>query len=154
MDNFITGSFPESIKKELEAIQRLILPLAKKTSKYMFWTFPLIGISIFNIIYLLFFTERATNIYVMLVIYAIIGAIGLSLLKETKLNKKEIEKIGIRYIVGRIKKSRFVPEDRKNQYIHKIKITPMVAMEQFVKFLQEEERLGRHAQAAPKELKN
>lgn len=143
MDNFLMGKFPENIKKEIEAIQRLILPLARKTSKYMFWTYPLIGISIFNLIYLLFFSTRTTDIYVMLVIYALIGAVGVALLKETKLNKKEIERIGQKYIVDRIKKSRFVPDDRKKHYISAVHKQPVLAMENFVKFLQEEDNLTR-----------
>lgn len=143
MDNFLTNSFPENIRKEIEAIQKLILPLAQKTSKYMFWTFPLIAISVLNLFYLLFVAQGGNEIYVPLFIYAVIGALGLALRKETKLNKKEIERIGMMYITERIKKSNILTEDRKSHYIHAVKKYPIAAMEQFVKFLQEEERMGR-----------
>ncbi|WAA11924.1 YwnF family protein [Fervidibacillus halotolerans] len=143
MDNFMMNSFPDNIKKELEAIQKLIMPIAKKTSKYMIWTFPLIGISIFNIVYLLFFTPRDTGMYIYLAIYAVVGALGFALLKETRLYKKEIEQIGVKYIIERIKKSRLVSEERKHQYIQIVRQQPVKAMENFVKFLQEEDRIGR-----------
>ncbi|WAA09923.1 YwnF family protein [Fervidibacillus albus] len=143
MDNFMMNSFPDNIKKELEAIQRLIMPIAKKTSKYMIWTFPLIGISVLNIAYLLFFTPWDSNMYIYLGIYATLGALGFALLKETRLNKKEIEQIGVKYMIERIKKSRFVSDERKRQYIQMVKQKPVSAMENFVKFLQEEDRIGR-----------
>lgn len=143
MDNFLPNSFPENIKKEIDAINKLVMPLAKKTSKYMFWTFPLIGVSIINIIYLLFMEDRGNDLYVMLFIYALMGAVGLALLKETKINKKEIERIGLRYILERIRRSSIISDDRKNYYIHSVKEEPVHAMENFVKFLQEEERMNR-----------
>lgn len=143
MDNFLLNSFPDNIKKELEQIQKLILPLAKKTSKYMFWTFPLIAIAVINLIYLLFFTTGGEDFYIPMIIYAVIGAFGFALLKESKLNKKEIEQIGVKYIVDRMKKSRFVTSERKNHYIHLVKEKPVMAMENFIKFLQEEDRLKR-----------
>ncbi|AWI13366.1 YwnF family protein [Caldifermentibacillus hisashii] len=143
MDNFLMNSFPENIKKEIEQIQKLILPLARKTSKYMFWTFPLIGIAMINLIYLLFFTTRDGDFYIPVIIYAVIGAFGFALLRETKLTKKEIERIGVRYIIERMKKSRYLTSERKNQYIHLVNEKPVMAMENFIKFLQEEDRLKR-----------
>ena len=143
MDNFFKHSFPENIKKELDQIQELIMPLAKKTSKYMFWTFPLIGVALINLVYLLFFSNQTDGMYRSLGEYSLIGAIGLALLKETRLNKKEIERIGVRYIIDRMKKSRYVTTERKNQYIRRVRQNPVRAMDHFIRFLQEEERLKR-----------
>jgi len=143
MDNFLRNSFPEYIKKEIEAIQNLILPVARKTSKYMLWTFPLLTISLVNLVYLLAFTPKTEDTVGSLVLFAILGALGMALWKETKLNKKEIEKIGLVYIVDRIQKSRVVSEDRKNYYLKKVKEQPVEAMTNFIKFLQEENRTTR-----------
>lgn len=143
LDNFLMNSFPENIKKEIEQIQKLILPLAKKTSKYMFWTFPLIGIAILNLIMLLFFTPKDTDVYIMLFIFAIVGAFGFALLKEAKINRKEIQNIGLRYIKDRINKSTIMTEERKKHYLRIVSDKPVAAMENFVKFLQEEDRIKR-----------
>lgn len=141
MNHFIvTNNLSEHIKKELEAIQKLILPLAKKTSKYMFWTYPLIGISLINIVYLLFFAPEFMDNKFLLILYSILGALGLALYKEIRLNKKEIQKIGTQYIIERMKKSRFVGEDRKTYYIRTVEKLPVQALDFFIRFLQEEER--------------
>lgn len=143
LDNFLMNSFPENIKKEIEQIQKLILPLAKKTSKYMFWTFPLIGIAVINLIVLLFFTPKDSNVYILLFVFAIIGAVGFALLKEAKINRKEIRNIGLRYIIERINKSSIMTDERKKHYIRIVNDKPILAMEHFVKFLQEEDRMKR-----------
>jgi hypothetical protein len=135
------NGFSESIKKEIENIQKLIFPLAKKTSKYMLWTFPLIGIAVINLVFLLFFSTKENDVYMMMIIYAIIGSVGFALLKETKINKKEIQNIGVKYIKERINKSGVLTDERKNKYIHLVNESPVMAMEHFVKFLQEEERV-------------
>jgi|GEM_PF-578305 len=154
MDNFLPNSFPENIKKELDAINKLVMPLAKKTTRYMFWTFPLIGVSVINTIYLLFMGTKGTEMYVLLFIYALLGSIGLALLKETKINKKEIERIGVRYILERIRRSSIISDERKNYYIYSVKEQPLHAMENFVKFLQEEDRMNRWKNYERKEEKN
>ena len=154
MDNFLPNSFPENIKKELDAINKLVMPLAKKTTRYMFWTFPLIGVSVINTIYLLFMGTKGTEMYVLLFIYALLGSIGLALLKETKINKKEIERIGVRYILERIRRSSIISDERKNYYIYSVKEQPLHAMENFVKFLQEEDRMNRWKNYERKDEKN
>lgn len=143
LNNFLASNrFPESIKREIENIQKLILPLARKTSKYVFWTFPLIGVAVLNLIFLLFFSSEGNN-YMLMFIYAVIGAIGFALWKEAKLNRQEIQNIGVQYMNERIKKSVYVMEDKKKQYIHLINEKPAQAMEFFIRFLQEEDRLRR-----------
>lgn len=144
LNYFLTDSFPKYIQKEIENLHKLIMPLAQKTSKYMFWTYPLIGISIFNIVYLLFLSDqRGNNMYILLGIYAILGALGLALLKEIRLNKKEIEKIGRKYMIDRITKSYILSDERKDHYIKEVNQNKVLAMEKFVAFLQEEYRLDR-----------
>jgi len=49
----------------------------------------------------------------------------------------------MQYMVERITKSRSVSEEVKTRYIRRIKEKPALAMENFVRFLQEEDRIER-----------
>lgn len=111
-----------------------------KTSKYMFWSFPLITISLFNLGFLLFFIPFTNESIPSLVIYAILGAIGFALAKEAKFKKKEIEEISSNYIIERIKKSDVVTEGRQQDYISRLKEQPRLAMHYFIEFLNEEKQ--------------
>ena len=145
MNHFlITNQMSDHIRKEIEAIQRLILPLARKTSRYMFWTVPLIGISVVNLIYLLFFAPEFLDTRFLIVLYAFLGALGLALYREIKLNKREMEKISVEYMINRVKQSPFLGDDRKSYYIRLVEKLPVEAWDYFIRFLQEEER-NKHA---------
>ena len=79
----------------------------------------------------------------LLFVFAIVGAVGFALLKEAKINRKEIRNIGLRYIIERINKSSIMTDERKKHYIRIVNDKPILAMEHFVKFLQEEDRMKR-----------
>ncbi len=141
MNHFmITNNMSEHVRKEIEAIQRLILPLARKSSRYMFWTVPLIGISVVNLIYLLFFAPEFMDRRFPVILYAFLGALGMALYREIKLNKREMEKISVQYMINRVKQSSFLGDDRKKYYIHLVEKMPVEAWDYFIRFLQEEER--------------
>ncbi|MFS0863763.1 DUF5392 family protein [Fredinandcohnia sp. 179-A 10B2 NHS] len=140
MNIFTTTNLPAFIKKELEQLQEKIGPLMAKTSKYMFWSFPLITISLVNLIFLLFFTPFTNESWPSVIIYATLGAIGFALSKETKFKKKEIETISSEYIINRIKKSDVISEGRQEDYIVKLQNQPKLALHHFIEFLNEEKR--------------
>ncbi|WP_453996594.1 DUF5392 family protein [Bacillus nitroreducens] len=140
MNIFTTKNLPLFITKELEQLHKKIGPIMIKTSKYMFWSFPLITISLFNLGFLLFFIPFTNESIPSLVIYAILGAIGFALAKEAKFKKKEIEEISSNYIIERIKKSDVVTEGRQQDYISRLKEQPKLAMHYFIEFLNEEKQ--------------
>ncbi len=128
------------IAKELEQLHEKIGPIMVKTSKYMFWSFPLITISLINLSFLLFFMPFTNEAIPSLVIYALIGAIGFALSKEARHKKKEIETISSTYIIERIKKSDVLTEGRQQDYITRLKSQPKLALQHFIEFLNEEKQ--------------
>lgn len=92
------------IQKEVEQLQEKLSPFTKKVSRYMFWSLPLIAVSVFNLGFMLFTDPVTREALPMLGIYALIGAIGMALSRETKLKRKEIRKVGAEYAIERIQK--------------------------------------------------
>ncbi|RFB18872.1 hypothetical protein DZB84_01035 [Bacillus sp. HNG] len=140
MNIITTKNLPVFITKELEELHKKIAPIMMKTSKYMFWSFPMIMISLINLVFLLFFMPFTNEAIPSLLIYAIIGAIGFALAKEAKLKKKEIEAISSKYIIERIKKSDVVTAGRQQDYITRLKNQPKLALHYFIEFLDEENK--------------
>jgi len=140
MGNLLMNGMPENVKKELEAIEERVRPIAKKTSRYLFFSLPLIAIALLNIPFVLLFEERNSETFISLFIYALLGAFGFALLKETRMQKKEIQNIGLGYMIERIKKSRILSEDRKRIYVRLVMERPLYAVEHFIRFLEEESR--------------
>ncbi|RFU60230.1 DUF5392 family protein [Bacillus sp. V59.32b] len=128
-------------KKELEQLQEIISPILSKTTKYMMWAFPLVAVSFFNLITLLFFTESSEATMIQLGFFALIGAFGLALSKERKLKQKEVLKLGNDYMIKRIEKSSYLTDVRKKEYISMINAQPLIAINSFIEFVNEEERL-------------
>ncbi|MFT4414293.1 DUF5392 family protein [Fredinandcohnia humi] len=140
MNIYSTNKMPLFIQKELEQLHEKTGPLLMKTSKYMFWSFPLITISILNVFFILFMTPFINESWPSLIIYAILGAIGFALSKESKFKKKEIEAISSEYMIERIKKSDVITEGRQKDYISRLKNQPKLALHHFIEFLNEEKR--------------
>jgi hypothetical protein len=140
MNIFTTKNLPLFITKELEQLHKKISPIMAKTSKYIFWSFPLITISLINLGFLLFFMPFTNEAIPSLVIFAILGAIGFALSKEAKLKKKEMEAISSEYIIERIKKSDAVTEGRQKDYISRLQSQPKLALHFFIEFLNEEKQ--------------
>lgn len=130
---------PSFVKNEVEQLQKRLLPLTKKVSKYMFWTMPLITISIFNLFVLLFIAPKSEHFITSIIIYAAAGAFGMALLKESKIQRKEIQRQSVSYIIERIKKSERASDHSKETYISLIQKQPLIAMNHFINFLMEEE---------------
>lgn len=131
---------PNFIKKEVDKLNETISPFIKKVSKYSFWALPLIAFSIINLFFMLV-AMPDTRSTVALIIYAVMGAFGFALSKEAKHQRKEILKVSEDFIIKRINKSEIVAKLVKDRYIQKVKEQPAFAMNHFIKFLEEENRL-------------
>ncbi|WP_047985689.1 DUF5392 family protein [Ornithinibacillus californiensis] len=138
--NLHMTDMPSFIKKEVEKLNETISPFIKKVSKYSFWSFPLTIFSLINLFFMLVVMPE-TRTAVALVLYAIMGAFGLALSKEAKHQRKEILKVSEEFIVKRISRSNVVDETQKERYIREVKQQPAFAMNHFIKFLEEENRL-------------
>lgn len=131
---------PAFIKRELENLEKNVEPLMKKASKYMFWSLPLISISIANLVILLFFIPDKNSVIASLIFFAVLGSIGFALSKEAKYHQKEMMNISIRYMENRISNSDVVAEETKREYITRIKTQPVKAISLFIEFLEKENR--------------
>ncbi|WP_316571395.1 DUF5392 family protein [Neobacillus sp. YIM B06451] len=131
---------PNSVKREIEKLEEIISPFLKKASKYALFSFPLITLSIFNLFILLFVAPNQNQQYsaTSIVIFAVIGAIGMAFSKEAKIQRIEIQNISTDYMIERIKKSELVSEHLKKEYSSLIKDQPSMAMQHFIAFLKKE----------------
>ena len=130
-----------NIKKEIDKLQEVLYPISKKITRYSIWTFPLIGVSIFNLAGLFLFGQVNQESVPMILFLAIMGAIGMALYKEIKIQRNEIKKLSAEYMVERIKKSEVANDYHKKEYIALIQeqsINKMIAY--FIHFLNEEDR--------------
>ncbi|MET3696869.1 hypothetical protein SAMN05877753_101556 [Bacillus oleivorans] len=133
-------NLPPFIKREIEQLEKIVSPLAKKVSKYALFSFPLITVSLFNLFFLLFYIPNSQNMIFSIVLYAVLGALGFALLKEVRAQKKEIQKMSTDYIIDRINKSDITSDSRKQEYIKRIQQQPLVTINHFVEFLVEEDQ--------------
>ncbi|MGJ7922029.1 DUF5392 family protein [Neobacillus sp. LXY-4] len=138
MKFFISDNMPMFIKKEMEQLQNHISPIMTKMSKYMFWATPLKIISFFNLFLILFLTPQTNDNWTALMLYAVLGAVGMALSKETKHQQAELHKLSVNYIVERIKKSDIMSVYRKEAYFRLVKEQPFRMMNHFINFLREE----------------
>jgi hypothetical protein len=138
--NLPMTDMPSFIKKEVDKLNDTIYPFIKKVSKYSFWSFPLITFSLINLFFMLVVMPD-TRTTAALIFYAVMGAFGFALSKEAKHQRKEILKVSEAFIVKRIKRSDIVTDPVKDRYIQNVKEQPGFAMNHFIKFLEEENRL-------------
>lgn len=135
---FQMANVPPFIQRELEKLNEKIAPLFKKASRYGFWSLPLILISIFNLVTMLFFIPDRQNMALTIILYAVLGAFGMALSKEAKHKHKEIQKISADYVISRIEKSDIASPSLKRKYTLLVKESPVMAINHFVKFLEAE----------------
>ncbi|MFC4388707.1 DUF5392 family protein [Gracilibacillus marinus] len=140
MFSFMTNEIPTFMRTELEKLFTKIGPLMKKNTKYMMFATPLILISVFNLVYFLFFEGLSNEIMTVTLIYALLAAIGFALYKESKRIKKQIKKLELEHIVKRIEKSDVMNEYKKKDYISLIMNQPRLGLQTFMNFLTEEEQ--------------
>jgi hypothetical protein len=132
------NDLPKFIKKEIEKMQEPLMPLFRKASKYGFWSLPFILFSFLNLISLLFFTSER-NLWE-IIFFAAAGAFGMALLRESKLQKKQIQVVIYHYILQRIAQSQLASEALKKKYMTRIKRQPAMTIRFFIGFLEEEHR--------------
>ncbi|GAE91913.1 hypothetical protein JCM21714_883 [Gracilibacillus boraciitolerans JCM 21714] len=113
-------------------------PLIKKNTKYMMFAVPLLFMSIFNLIFFLFFGGFANGMFAIAVVYALMAAVGMALYKESKHIKKKIKELEMEHMVTRIKKSDVINDYKKDDYISLIKSQPGIGIQTFMNFLTEE----------------
>ncbi|MDC3418629.1 DUF5392 family protein [Aquibacillus salsiterrae] len=133
------SEMPSYVIKEMEKIESKILPYTQKAAKYSFWSLPLILLSIFNLFFLLFILPDR-NLPV-LIVYGLIGAIGLAFSKEAKFYQREVLKRSIHCMIERIKDSDIVPNVTKEDYIRRIQQQSISSYYYFIEFLKEEHRM-------------
>ncbi|KGX85583.1 DUF5392 family protein [Pontibacillus litoralis] len=137
-------NLPKYMEIELEKMNETIQPLLKKVSKYTFGSVLLISFAIFNLISVMFYGE-STPTTLSLIILAFVGAFGMALNKEKKVYKQEINQKGNEYIMGRMKNSRTLSEQRIDHYIKDVKQQNTLALNLFYSFLTEEEEVKNKA---------
>ncbi|MFD1361804.1 DUF5392 family protein [Lentibacillus salinarum] len=140
MNPFTTRGMPSFIEREMEIIDELVKPKLKKSSKYMFVAIPLLTISIINLFFMLVINGYNQDMMIALGIYALLGAIGAALYKESRHVNKEIRQIGMEHIIQRIKSSEHVNDYTKDHYINHIKAKPKFGLQTFFNFLSEEQQ--------------
>jgi len=134
------GNRPAFIEEELKKIQAQVLPLLKKNSTFSTLSFMLIVFSVMNLIYLLFMQPSGTTSKITIGFFALTGALGMALSKESKLLNKEILKNSRVYIEKRIESGSYLSDQRKAAYKKEIAEQPVLVMKHFIEFLAEEER--------------
>ncbi len=146
MNPFSFQNVPNYIRKELEEIQHRVKPLLKKSAGFSFVSIPLVGFSLVNILFLLFIQEAQAIATPFLILFAVSGAVGMALFKESRIQNKEIHVKGIQYMSERINSSTFVSDDNKDLYIRQIQSEPALALKTFCEFLSQEERMRKFTQ--------
>lgn len=136
----LTNHLPEFVKKELETIYQLILPLGKKRLNYTLWAVPLIGVPMITLFYVVFVAREIKENIFLLLFYLSLGTIGLLFYKKGELSKKEIQQVTQEYIKTRVRNSVFVSDSRKEYYIRLAEKVPKESIDHFIRFLEEEER--------------
>lgn len=125
--------------REIEKLEEVIAPFLKRASRYFLWSIPLIFVSFFNLVFLLIFDlSNIQSMLPIILILAVIGALGLALAKESKLQRKQIQKMSSDYIIKRMSSSVVLSDSVKQAYIAKVKDSPAYALEYFIRFLQHE----------------
>ena len=131
---------PNFVKRELEQLEEKISPIMKKASRYIFWSTPLIILSLINLMTLFFTVQDEKTSPLTILIYAIIGALGFALSKEGKHLQLEIQKLSSQYIKERIAISQWASDPIKTRYQALINENPRKAVPYFIQFLKEEKR--------------
>ncbi|WP_053362973.1 YwnF family protein [Bacillus sp. FJAT-27251] len=133
------SEMPGYIKRELDQLQEVIGPYMKKISKYSIWTLPLLLVSAFNLIFMIFTGDINGENALAIGLFALMGAIGAALFKEVRIQQKELRKKSANYMIDRIKNSEIANDFHKKQYIQQIKNEPASkTINLFINFLIEE----------------
>lgn len=141
MNPFQSNDAPMYVKREFEQLQSLLAPSIKKTMLYAMIAMPLISFSLFNLYFFIASSAINRNTAVIVGVFALAGALGLALLKESMHKKKELQQKSLEYMKGRIKNSDNLADSAKNKYLEDIQKKPTKSYQIFYEFLQHEERM-------------
>ncbi|MET3684118.1 arginine exporter protein ArgO [Alkalibacillus flavidus] len=122
-------------------MERYLSPLLKKSIIFSMIAFPLITISVFNLIYLLTTVPINRDTMLIIGVLAVLGAIGMALFKESMHHNRSLQQQSFDFIKSRIQQSEVVPEQAIVRYIRDLDTQPSRAYQTFQTFLQHEERL-------------
>ncbi|WP_102028455.1 DUF5392 family protein [Salirhabdus sp. Marseille-P4669] len=138
MNPIVFKNMPTFVKKEMEIIMGVLKPYMKKFSKYRIFAIPLMVFPIMNLFLLLLSGGWYLDAIPTLAIYALMGAIGIALFKESKHVQKEMESISTERMIERINRSELLNDFTKKEYINTIKMQPKLGFQAFLQFLTEE----------------
>ena len=130
--------FSSYTKIELEKLQALIQPLAKKSGIYRIIAVLMLSFSVVNLYQLTF--GQANN-SIMLGLFCLLAAVGMALYKEAIYQNKVIQNTSLAYIKERMKRSELLPSVTKDHYMEQIDTAPTYAFQTFFEFLNKEERM-------------
>ncbi len=131
-------NFPSYTKIELEKLQALIQPLAKKSSIYRIVAVVILSFSLVNL-YHLTFGNVSNNI--LLGAFCLLAAIGMALYKEAIYQNKIIQKTSLAYMKARMMQTKLLPPVTRDHYMEQIDTEPTYAFQTFFEFLNKEERM-------------
>lgn len=131
-------NFPSYTKIELEKLQALIQPLAKKSSVYRIVAVVILSFSLVNL-YHLTFGNVSNNI--LLGAFCLLAAIGMALYKEAIYQNKIIQKTSLAYMKARMMQTKLLPPVTRDHYMEQIDTEPTYAFQTFFEFLNKEERM-------------
>ncbi|MBU8906670.1 DUF5392 family protein [Desertibacillus haloalkaliphilus] len=146
MLSFNINKFPRYTRNELEKIQKLIAPAVKKSTIFIFLSMSMISFSIINLYYLIFGTGTS-GLTIFVLLFSLLGALGVALYKESLHKNKEIQQLSREYIIDRITKSEHLPDDAKDKYVAKIQADPKTTFEVFFQSLDQEERMKKQCES-------
>lgn len=134
-------STAEVVKKEFEKMHEKIKPIYLRSLIYAIISAPLFSFSVVNMYYLLFNLEGNYTVGLPLTLFSLIAAFSVALFVEALHKNKEIKKASIEYVKDRIILSRYMDDDRKEDYLKKVESNPKDAFKTFVEFLIHEDRI-------------
>ena len=140
MNKLIFKQMPSYVEREMEIIKDHVKPLLKKTSTYSLIAIPISMMSLINLFFLLVYNGVNKEVMGSLIVFSIIGAVGIALFKESKFLRKEIQQKTNKYITDRITKSEYVLDYQKKEFIKLINERPILGFNRFVNFLEEENK--------------
>lgn len=132
---------PLYIKREFEKLNTRLIPLMKKTIFLGAFSVPLITFSFIGLYFIFVMTSFSGDMAVGIVLFALAGALGLALFRESLHKGKEMRKTSLVYMKERVANSDRLPEETKLQYVKQLQMNPQKSYETFVRFLQHEENI-------------
>lgn len=140
MNNLIFKQMPNYVEREMEIIMEHVKPLLKKSSRYSFIAVPVTMVSLINLFFVLVYNGVNKEVMGSLIVFSVLAAVGIALYKESKIVQKEIQQKTNTYIIERIKKSEYVLDHQKREFIKLVNEKPILGFNTFVNFLEEENK--------------